>query len=484
MNIGPTVTVSRGLDSGRATGAVFSQKVVAGLVVLADGLIVTLSGCLMYLWYVGWNESTVQMYVVAIAVNAIFTIGAFYFAGLYEFDAIADPYGQIFKIMGICGLVLLVLIAMAFALKVSAEFSRIWSFSAFAVETFFLWVIRAAFLHLIRAWAKAGMLTRRIAIIGAGEQGQRLADMLSKSDDPWSRVIGVFDDRADRVPKEVQTFPVLGGIDDLIRAARENRIDDILIALPWSAENRVGDIVERLRILPVDIRLCPDLIGMRYHNRDYARIGNVSYLNIFEKPVSEWNYVVKFLEDWILASIVLVLNLPLMAAIALAIKFTSRGPVLFRQKRYGFNNEVIEVYKFRTMYVERPPETGVPQATKDDPRVTSVGRFLRRTSLDELPQLFNVLQGTMSLVGPRPHAVEHNVEYSGIIQGYYSRHRVKPGITGWAQVNGYRGETDTPQKMEKRVEYDIYYIENWSLLFDLKIIFMTLYVVLAQKNAY
>ena len=207
-------------------------------------------------------------------------------------------------------------------------------------------------------------------------------------------------------------------------------------------------------------------------------------MDIVFKPLSGWKTVVKYLEDKILATFLLILIAPLIVLIALAIKLDSKGPVLFRQPRYGFNNKVFSVIKFRTMCYKRSPEEGAPQARQNDPRVTRVGRFLRRRSLDELPQLFNVLQGTMSLVGPRPHPVPLNKEYEATIGGYFARHRVKPGITGWAQVNGLRGETDIPEKMKARVEYDIYYIENWSLLLDLQVLVMTAFVVLFQKNAY
>ena len=207
-------------------------------------------------------------------------------------------------------------------------------------------------------------------------------------------------------------------------------------------------------------------------------------LDVVAEPLAGWKFVVKALEDRILSAILLILVAPLMLVISVAIKLESTGPVLFRQGRYGFNNEVFPVYKFRTMRHDRPPEEGAPQARRDDPRVTRVGAFLRRASLDELPQLFNVLQGTMSLVGPRPHPVPLTEEYAAIIDGYFRRHRVKPGITGWAQVNGLRGETEIPEKMEARVEYDIYYIENWSLLFDLQILGMTVYAVCSLKSAY
>ena len=202
------------------------------------------------------------------------------------------------------------------------------------------------------------------------------------------------------------------------------------------------------------------------------------------KPLSGWRTVSKFIEDRVLATVLVVVASPLLLFIAAAIKLDSKGPVLFRQARFGFNNQVITVLKFRTMFHGRPPEKGVPQAKQDDPRVTRVGRILRHTSMDELPQIFNVLQGKMSLVGPRPHAVEHNEHYAAIIGGYFGRHKVKPGITGWAQINGLRGETETPDKMEARVKHDVYYIDHWSLLFDLYILAMTPYILLTNRNIY
>jgi Undecaprenyl-phosphate glucose phosphotransferase len=199
--------------------------------------------------------------------------------------------------------------------------------------------------------------------------------------------------------------------------------------------------------------------------------------------LSGWNLVLKNAEDRLVGALLLLLGSPLLALIALAIKLDSRGPVFFRQRRYGFNNNAIVVWKFRTMRDQPEDETVVPQATRNDPRVTAMGRILRRTSLDELPQIFNVLRGEMSLVGPRPHAVAHNEQYATVIDDYLSRHRVKPGITGWAQVNGLRGETDTPEKMRQRVQHDLYYIDNWSFWFDLKILALTPFAAM-NRNAY
>jgi Undecaprenyl-phosphate glucose phosphotransferase len=207
-------------------------------------------------------------------------------------------------------------------------------------------------------------------------------------------------------------------------------------------------------------------------------------LNVFEKPLAGWNYIVKSMEDRVLAAAILVVILPVLLVLCALIKLDSRGPVLFRQKRYGLNGEVIEVFKFRTMYVDHCEDQLVVQATRDDPRATRIGRILRRTSLDELPQFINVLMGTMSIVGPRPHAVAHDEQYARLIEDYPARQRVKPGITGWAQVNGLRGETETLEKMEQRVRYDLYYIDNWSLLLDLRIILRTALIASRDSFAY
>jgi exopolysaccharide biosynthesis polyprenyl glycosylphosphotransferase len=241
-------------------------------------------------------------------------------------------------------------------------------------------------------------------------------------------------------------------------------------------------------VLPVDIRLAAHMNRLRFRPRAYSYIGNVPMLDIFDRPLADWDVVLKWLFDRIIGSLMLVALSPVMAVVALLIKFDSRGPVLFKQRRYGFNNELIEVYKFRSMYADKSDATASKLVTKDDPRVTRIGRFIRKTSLDELPQLFNVVfKGNLSLVGPRPHATQAkaaNHLYDEVVDGYFARHRVKPGITGWAQVNGWRGETDTPEKIQRRVEHDLYYIENWSLLFDLYILVKTPYSLLKTESAY
>ena len=338
---------------------------------LTDAAIILVAGFGVYATYVGFSSSSFQIYSAAIFVDLIVTIGAFYVFGLYEFEAIADPYRQIPKILGICGTVFLILVSMAFSLKVSAEFSRVWSFATVVMETILIYEARAYFHYVIVRLAKEGKLTRRIAIVGAGVQGQRLAELMAGDTDPWIRVVGIFDDRTDRVPAEITHQPLAGDLDELIHRAREERIDEILLALPWSAEDRLWEIVEKLKVLPADIRLSPDMIGLRFRNRSFNRVGDVPCLSVFEKPISDCNYVLKLIEDKLLGSIILLLNLPLLGIIALAIKLDSPGPVLFKQNRYGFNNELFEVFKFRTMFVDRPLEEGVPQATRNDPRVAA-----------------------------------------------------------------------------------------------------------------
>jgi Undecaprenyl-phosphate glucose phosphotransferase len=278
--------------------------------------------------------------------------------------------------------------------------------------------------------------------------------------------------------------PKFGSVDDLVEFARRTRVDLVIFSLPITAEKRILQMLKKLWVLPVDIRLSAHTNKLRFRPRSYSYIGAVPVLDVFDRPITDWDVVVKGMFDRVVGSLLLLAALPVMAAVALAIKLDSRGPVLFRQKRYGFNNEVIDVFKFRSMYIDRCEDRSVVQATKHDPRVTRIGRILRRTSLDELPQFINVLMGSMSIVGPRPHAVAHNEQYSRLIDEYLARHRVKPGITGWAQVNGLRGETETLEKMEQRVRYDLYYIENWSLLFDIRIILRTLFVGFTHPNAY
>ena len=303
------------------------------------------------------------------------------------------------------------------------------------------------------------------------------------------RVVGVFDDRGDdRSANTCSDVSKLGTVDDLVEFARRTRVDLVIFSLPISAENRILQMLKKLWVLPVDIRLSAHTNKLRFRPRSYSYIGNVPVLDVFDRPIADWDVVMKSLFDKVVGALALLFAAPVMVLIALAIKLDSKGPVFFRQKRYGFNNELIEVYKFRSMYVDQADATASKLVTKNDPRVTRVGRFIRKTSLDELPQLFNVVfKGNLSLVGPRPHAVHAKAEdrlYDEAVDGYFARHRVKPGITGWAQIHGWRGETDSHQKIQRRVEHDLYYIENWSVLLDAYIVMMTPFALLRTEQAY
>ena len=246
-------------------------------------------------------------------------------------------------------------------------------------------------------------------------------------------------------------------------------------------------ILKRLWELPVDIRISGQASKLKLSPRAHTHLRNLPLLSVFDRPLTGWASFLKSAMDRSLAALLIVLPSPVLALTALAVRLDSKGPVLFKQRRYGFNNELIEIFKFRSMHVDLGDAHAVRLVTRGDPRVTPVGRFIRKMSLDELPQFFNVLSGQLSLVGPRPHATQAKAQealYEQVVDGYFARHRVKPGITGWAQINGWRGETDTDEKIQRRVEHDFYYIENWSVLLDLYIVARTPFALLKTENAY
>lgn len=340
--------------------------------------------------------------------------------------------------------------------------------------------LRAA-LNLMRTW---GFNRRRVVLVVASELGLKIAEKLRNA--PWTGldVVGYFDDRAkDRLP-DTKGIPLLGTVADLGIYSQNHRIDEVWLAFPFRAEERIKEVLHELRHCTTDIRMVPDIFQFRLLNYYMSEVAGMPVVNLTASPIVGFDKIIKGLEDRLLAILILTLVSPLMVAIAVGIKFSSPGPVFFKQKRHGWDGRPITVWKFRTMKVHSESDGILTQATKDDSRVTPFGAMLRRTSLDELPQFFNVLQGTMSIVGPRPHAIEHNDFYKESVSQYMLRHKVKPGITGWAQINGYRGETDTLEKMEKRIEYDLFYIENWSVWFDLRIIASTLTKGFVNKNAY
>jgi polysaccharide biosynthesis protein PslA len=300
-------------------------------------------------------------------------------------------------------------------------------------------------------------------------------------------IIGVFDDRLTRVPQSVGGYDVLGTTSDLLTFARQVPIDEIIVALPLMAEQRLKEIFDTLKMLPVDLRLSAEALTGAFPVLGVSHLADVPVLEIVERPLKHWSAVSKWVEDKLLAGLLFVLLAPAMGVIALLIRLDSPGPVFFVQERFGFNNRTVRIMKFRTMYVDQGDPSGAQRTLRNDPRVTRVGRILRAFSLDELPQLLNVLRGEMSLVGPRAHAVSMKAGdrlYYHAVKDYLHRHRVKPGITGWAQIHGLRGEIDTLDKARTRVAYDLEYIDRWSLWLDLKILLMSFRILLSRENAY
>jgi len=335
---------------------------------------------------------------------------------------------------------------------------------------------------LPRVLAAEGL--QRVAVIaGAGDVGRSLAERIAETPYLGVRVAGFFDDRArDRLPG-ITRPGVMGSLSELVDYVKKNRVDLIYLALPMASQPRIMKLLDELHDTTASIYFAPDIFTFDLIQARMDNIGGIPVLAVCETPFYGVDGLVKRLSDIVIASAILALIAPLLLAIAVAVKLTSPGPAIFRQRRYGLDGREIIVYKFRSMTVAEDGDA-VRQATKNDARVTPLGAFLRRTSLDELPQFINVLQGRMSVVGPRPHAVAHNEMYRKLIKSYMVRHKVRPGITGWAQVNGLRGETDTVEKMQARIEYDLDYLRHWSLKLDLAIIWRTVFVVWKKQNAY
>jgi putative colanic acid biosynthesis UDP-glucose lipid carrier transferase len=374
--------------------------------------------------------------------------------------------------------VVCVLLLAGFAFKVTAQFSRAMMLTWFAVTPPTLFALHVA--RLRARWRIAnGDLVPRYLIIGANSVGFELLRRL-----PRKGFLGFFDFRsADRLPDSIDPAHLVGHCKDVAEFARTHGVTSIYIALPLSNVPRIGEMVRELRDTTASIYFVPDVFAFDLIQGRLVEINGMPAISVCDTPFHGMNAVSKRATDIILAGAALLVLAPLLVVIATIIKLTSAGPVLFRQRRYGLNGEEIIIYKFRSMTVCEDGAV-VNQATRGDQRVTPLGRILRSTSLDELPQLLNVLEGKMSVVGPRPHAVAHNEQYRKLINGYMIRHKVRPGITGWAQVNGLRGETDTLEKMSERVRFDLDYLSHWTPWMDVKIIFRTLWVIARDHNAY
>lgn len=468
----------------------YSPVVITGLVRLFDFVLISAVGTALYFAYVLQIDPFSWSYIAAILGVAATSVLCFQAADIYDVQVFRGHMRQMTRMFSSWAFVFLLFIGASFFAKLGGSVSRFWLSAFFLIGLTLLVASRLILRLLVRRWARTGRLDRRTIIVGSDINGEQLIHALdAQSDDSDIHILGVFDDRNDsRAMDTCAGKPKLGKIDDIIEFARRTRIDLVLFALPISAETRILAMLKKLWVLPVDIRLSAHTNKLRFRPRSYSYVGDVPTLDVFEQPITDWDLVMKWMFDRIVGAFALLLLSPLLAIVAIAIKLDSKGPVFFKQKRFGFNNERIEVYKFRSLYHEQADPTASKVVTKDDPRVTRVGRFIRKTSIDELPQLINVVfEGNLSLVGPRPHAVQQKLQNQLLdeaVDGYFARHRVKPGITGWAQINGWRGEVDSAEKIQRRVEFDLYYIENWSVLFDAYILLKTPIALLKTDNAY
>jgi len=453
------------------------DRIVLDILMLVEVGLVVVSAAIAKLLYIAFfleSRQDHQPYVLAGLAGGIVLHYMLRMRGLHERDAYLGWRRRLGEFLMTIGLSFLVLIALAYLLKISADYSRGWLLTWLALVSITMLLSRPASASLLRWLASTGYTARRIAVVASGATGLRLAERLRQA--AGVRIVGVFDE----IGKDGQGKP-RASIADLISIGQRNQIDEVVVALCNAPQPQTARLIDELSVLPVDVWLCPAEFDMPILGT--SRLGALSLLQVKPKPIRDWGYVLKLTLDYVLGAISLILFAPLMLAVALAIKLDSPGPVLFKQRRHGYNHRLIHVYKFRTMRVAEDGAV-VVQARKDDDRVTRIGKFLRRTSIDELPQLFNVLKGEMSLVGPRPHAVAHNQLYCARLERYANRHCVKPGMTGWAQIHGFRGPTEDPEQMRKRVQMDLYYIENWSISLDLKIIALTPFVGFVHRNAF
>jgi Undecaprenyl-phosphate glucose phosphotransferase len=480
----PTIADKRDAVVPLGSGRTISEAIVGRLMACYDAAAILGSGIAALNWDalgIDWRLSG-----LVVLLGTLLCVNLLHFSGAHRFS----QFGRLDQSLGraLLGWVLTLLgllVATRLVDPVTAADGP-WLAAWFAGGTLLLGGSRLLLWRKMKHWQLAGRLGEVVAIVGAGPVAQRLLRDLNAHHTNL-RIVGVYDDKAPQLPSQCMGYPIRGTVDDLIQDARRLGIDTVIVALPLAEDRLLVDTLNRLCLVPVDVRLCPDAFGLRLGEVQASHMGGHTFLNVVDRPLREGRWAIKAIEDRVLGALILAMIWPVLLAIAIAIKLDSPGPVFFRQKRYGYNNRLIEVWKFRSMYTNMTDANAEQLTRRNDPRITRLGAFLRRTSLDELPQFLNVLRGEMSIVGPRPHALSAkagNVLYQDAVKYYDARHRVKPGITGWAQVNGWRGETDTLEQITKRVEHDLYYIDHWSILLDLRIILRTILGGFTGRHAF
>ncbi|MBU2581872.1 MAG: undecaprenyl-phosphate glucose phosphotransferase [Alphaproteobacteria bacterium] len=471
----------------KPTRHAWSRRVAVDLVALFDAAAIIVGAFLPVAIYANFGGLSVNWILtlqssIAASVVAFLVLRSW---GMYDERSLSDLPEHPGHLLAALLIALFAVIGLGLPFAIKEAHLWVW-YAAWASASYtMLLAARGIARVTLKKLTKAGRFDQRVAVYGAGQIARRVHDYLS-NDQYGIHFSGVYDDRMGEDRVNPEGLAVAGRLEDLIEASRNEQIDQIIIALPQVAEGRMAAIAAKLQRLPVSVHIVTHIASDLIPNsaaHKVSNLGPVGMLDVKQKALSDWAPIIKRTEDIVFGTLLFLIALPLFPLIAAAIKAETKGPAIFRQRRRGLNKKVIEVYKFRTMSVIENCED-VRQAVENDPRVTRVGRLLRRFSLDELPQVVNVLKGDMSLVGPRPHALNHDDEFGDNLESYANRHQVKPGITGLAQIHGLRGPTDTPEKLEQRLACDMKYISNWSLWLDLSILARTVLVILIGRNAH
>lgn len=448
-------------------------QALALAVMAGDGFVILVSSTVFELLLMHGGTATLAISPLPL-LSAALLLQALHWCGAYSNRLGERLAAQLISLFVTASGILLLLLAVGYVTRTPQLYAHEALLGWYVTAVVGLGAVRALAGWRMYQWRAKGLLARTTAILDLSGEGRPLAHRIQRHSFADLKFLGLFSVEADDGKR----------VEDLHRLARESSLDDIIVAAADLSASKVSGIMEKVGAIPANLHVCINTAPNQFPRSEPAMLFGTQVLTVHRRPLGMWGSFVKRIEDLVLAIPLSVLLLPLIAVIGLLIKLDSRGPVLFRQVRLGMGNRSFSIAKFRTMYHDPGPEVDVPQAQRNDPRVTRVGRFLRRTSLDELPQLLNVLKGEMSLIGPRPHALPHNAQFSKAIEGYWYRHRIRPGITGLAQISGFRGETDTVEKLQSRIQYDLEYIERWSVLLDLKILAMTVVACFLGTKAY
>lgn len=467
--------VRQGVESMKHTAISFAERYPAQLIVpIVDFLVVLGAGTLAH-WVRFEGMPNHDRYWLAIALMGLLVIVMNLAQGSYSRWRITRITTLVMRLLFVWMLVAALVTSLIYFAHAAERYSRLWVGMTLLFSFLVCAGLRVVAQLMLRHLRRRGGARRSVFLVGPGQQLVRVAQGMRASPAEGYSIAGI--ERMSRLPAETH-------LEWLVKRVEESGAREVWICVPLEMGGVVRSIFFALRNHTAEVRFIPDFPGMQLLNHRMGEVAGHLAVDLSVTPIDGMSRIVKRLEDILLGTLFSVITLPAIVLIAILIKLTSPGPVLFKQYRTGVNGKQFKVYKFRSMKVHEEPNGRVTQASKGDSRITPIGAFLRRTSLDELPQFYNVLQGRMSIVGPRPHALAHNEHYKELVESYMRRHKVKPGITGWAQVNGLRGETDTLEKMQRRVECDLWYIDNWSLWLDLRIIALTVIRGLVNPNAY